>query len=450
MPKSREQHIQVEAYEWKNTSCDKADLMAAAFCGAFAGMIDVVFVGVPGNSILGKETDKIADKLVKKFAHLNGWSPRLGKEDNISSAIGFLERKFKVNYDQRNGADVDWKFRLSPSNHHFKSLSHSPDILGLFFSILDQFMNTSSFFANGKLVRIDTSSQEFRLKGSDFKSKLYAGFCNWIGHIISDMAGSSGGRGQGGRGMGVPIPFMNMFQLCDFGSFYIGDDKTNLANVMVRVYEEGYDLRHGGAMAVPVVLEELMIRTIWVIRRRFLKKYPWEACTPSMKNADLRIMLIVGNSTLCLLDGTDAVVNSVVKGGNIVSFISRLNLVAWTRLLWLVLAEVQRRVGPVIAEEVKRLENRILYYETAAEKAAIAEFENRLRSLTWSYDKAYREFVYEIESKNELFYEDLNRLCQSKDAAEKCENSWELASGAGVDQSKIFRNERDLDKHMRG
>ena len=62
--------------------------------------------------------------------------------------------------------------------------------------------------------------------------------------------------------MGVPIPFMNMFQLCDFGSFYIGDDKTNLANVMVRVYEEGYDLRHGGAMAVPVVLEELMIRII--------------------------------------------------------------------------------------------------------------------------------------------------------------------------------------------
>ena len=83
---------------------------------------------------------------------------------NISSAIGFLERKFKVNYDQRNGADVDWKFRLSPSNHHFKSLSHSPDILGLFFSILDQFMNTSSFFANGKLVRIDTSSQELYIK----------------------------------------------------------------------------------------------------------------------------------------------------------------------------------------------------------------------------------------------------------------------------------------------
>ena len=249
--------------------------------------------------------------------------------------------------------------------------------------------------------------------------------------------------------MGVPIPFMNMFQLCDFGSFYIGDDKTNLANVMVRVYEEGYDLRHGGAMAVPVVLEELMIRIIWVIRRRFFKKYPWDACMLSMKNADLRIMLIVGNSILCLLDGTDAAVNSVVKGGNIVSFISRLNLVAWTRLLWLVLAEVQRRVGPVIAEEVKRLENRILYYETAAEKAAIAEFESRLRSLTWSYDKAYREFVYEIESKNKLFYEDLNRLCQSKDAAEKCKNSGEVAIDGGVDQSKILYNEKDLDGYMR-
>lgn len=210
--------FQVTEYEWQNSKCDKTDILVSVFCGTIAGMIDVVFVNSSERSLLGKNMDLAADELVKKFATLNGWTPKLGKENNVSSAIGFLEGKFKVNYDQRNGADVDWKFKLSTKNHHFKSLAHSPDLLGLFFSILDQFMNTASFFSGGKIIRVDTTTQELRIQGKTFEAKLYAGFCNWIGHIMSDMSGSSGGRGiiSGGRGMGVPIPLTNLFQLCEF------------------------------------------------------------------------------------------------------------------------------------------------------------------------------------------------------------------------------------------
>ena len=54
------------------------------------------------------------------------------------------------------------------------------------------------------------------------------------------------------------------------------------------------------------------------------------------------MMLLIGQGTLCVMDVADAAIRS---GGNCLAFFSRLNLVAWTRLLTLVLNEVLRRVG---------------------------------------------------------------------------------------------------------
>ena len=83
-----------------------------------------------------------------------------------------------------------------------KSLGHSPDIIGLFFSILNQFTSTSTFLSNGQLITIETNTYE--LQGHNFISKLFCGVTNWFGHIMSDIAGSSGAAG---RGSGVVIPF---------------------------------------------------------------------------------------------------------------------------------------------------------------------------------------------------------------------------------------------------
>ena len=72
---------------------------------------------------------------------------------------------------------------------------------------------------------------------------------------MSDAAGSSGGRGNSGRGSGVPIPFFEVFLLFDFGSFQVGKDRQTFAEVMTRVFQDGYDLRFGAAMAIPVSIK---------------------------------------------------------------------------------------------------------------------------------------------------------------------------------------------------
>ena len=317
--------------------CDKYDYLIAVGCGALAGMIDIFLVGSPTDSKLQIWTDAQVDKTVMTFAKTCGWSPREGEKNCVASAIGFLEKKYPVNYDQRHSGDVGDLFTMSAKNHHMKSLAHSPDIIGLFFSILNQFTSTSSFLHNGQLITIQTETYE--LQGHDFVSNLFCGVANWFGHIMSDVAGSSGASG---RGSGVVIPFYELFQLCDFGSFQVGDHRNTLATVATKVFQEGYDARFGLTMAIPVVICDLSIKLIWAIKHYFYHKRPLVDCIPSKKHDDLRMMLIVGNGTLCLMDGADAAIRS---GGNWVNFFLRLNIIAWYRLVALVFREVCIRVG---------------------------------------------------------------------------------------------------------
>lgn len=324
----------------RQDKCDGYDYLAAVACGSIGGVVDIFLVGTPGDSALGTWSDVQADNVVKTFAKLTGWSPRAGKEDSIASAIGFLEKRFPVNYDQSTGVAVGGAFTMQMKNHHMLSLAHSPSVLGLFFSILNQFTSTSTFIANGQIVTVNTET--FELQGGNFPAKLFCGVVNWFGHIMSDMAGSSGSRGNAGRGTGVVIPFYELFQFCKFGSFQIGKDRQDLATLAIRAFQEGYDLRFGVAMAVPVLITDLSIRLIWSLRRHFQYELPLKECIPTQSHEDLRVLLLVGTGTLCVMDGMDAAVRAQ---GNALFFFMRLNLIAWGRLVCMVLKEVCIRVG---------------------------------------------------------------------------------------------------------
>lgn len=314
--------------------CDKYDYFMAAFFGIAAGVMDICFVGAPGKSVFGKMTEQATDSVVMKFAKLCGWSPRTGKEQSIASAIGFLEKRFPVNYDRAYANFKEHGFDMSTRNHHLKSLGHSPDAIGLFFSILDQFLETQTFISDGKIIVLRADGTT--LQGKTPAAKIACGICNWFGHVMSDVAGSSGSRGQDGRGSGLPLPFYNMFLLCDSGEFRVGKDRQDLAVVMTRAFQEGYDLRHGAAMAVPVVMMEIFVRTAWALKRHYYHGLPWRQCIPTISaNPSLHKMLLVSYGAFCVMDGADAFVRSG-NGANAVAFILHINLVAWGRFLSLV------------------------------------------------------------------------------------------------------------------
>jgi hypothetical protein len=333
-----------EDYTLKKAQCDKYDYIIAAASGVVCGLIDAFFVGMPGQSKLGNWTDKMADNLVEKFT---GFVFKADKKagnvlqnkapEGIAGCIGYLERRFKVNYDARYASDLGLtpeQIGMAPINHHLKSLGHAPDLIGLFFSLLDQFTNTTSIISDGQIIRIENQNGNFRLQGGNFIAKLFCGFCNWIGHIMSDLAGSSGTRGHldGRRGSGVATPFFELFQLCDFGSFNVNGDNKTVAELSTKMFQEGYDARHGAAMAIPVFLNEVIIRLSFTIKRKFYHKKTWKESMPFGNQPELRRMLVVGHGCLCLVDGIDAAIRSAKSGpAFIVDFALHLNIVAWSK-----------------------------------------------------------------------------------------------------------------------
>ncbi len=365
MTKSQQIELQKrikDEFSLKNAQCDKFDYMIAGTCGVISGLVDILFVGAPGDSKLGDIADEHANKITEKFASFLGWDKEKALEkgsNTTASAIGFLEKKFRVNYDQATThATNEVVENLSLKNHHLKSLAHSPDIIGLVVSIINQFTNTSSFISNGKIITIET--EEFELQGHNFIAKIFCGMANWFGHIMSDWTGSSGTVGQGGRGTGVPIPFYNLFQMINIGEF--GQHKQTFATITTKVFEEGYDARHAMAMAVPVLVNELLIRFMYTMKARFYHKKDWKECIPNADIPELRRMLLVGHGTLCLMDGADAAIRS---GGEIVQFLLRTNLLAWVRFGQLGLKELNawynsghidaEKVDKYLDEELKKL-----------------------------------------------------------------------------------------------
>ena len=192
----------IKTLEKITSNCDKMDYILAICSGSICGMLDIFLVRKPGESKFEEITDKWFEDRTKDFAKICGWN---SDNNSIKSAIKYLEKKFKIPYDQRGAGDAaSWVFDLTPQNHHFKSLAHNPTLLGLYFSILNQFTNTSNFVTNGELISLEKADEKFELRGKDIPSKFFCAFVNWFGHLISDLSGSSSSMG---RGMGIPSPF---------------------------------------------------------------------------------------------------------------------------------------------------------------------------------------------------------------------------------------------------
>lgn len=374
-------------YLLEKANCDKYDYMIAAFCGAVCGIIDSFFVKMPSsikedNSALGKWTDKQADNFIE---HLSKglWNKDSKKRDEIinmfkehkitreqrdnllkeagipynqniekapislQQCIQYLEKKFGVNYDASSAAylESDGKLKgMRPLNHHIMSLGHLPSIIGMIFSILDQFTGKASFIDNGKLIRLvpienKNSIDKFELRGNNFATKLICGFSNWLGHLCSDLVGSNTTRKEGstGRGTGLPLPLTEILQLCSFKVPDGNGDKMTISDLTIKVFENGYDVRFAAATAIPVVLNEFLIRLFWSLKSRFYHKRTWKESIPFGKHPELRRMLLVGHGVLCTIDLADAAIRSV----DMITFIMHLNVAAWTRITISGLQEVR-------------------------------------------------------------------------------------------------------------
>ena len=431
----------VESIKELKPQCDKLDYILAASSGALCGVIDIFLVRKPDESPLGDITDKWFANRTIGFAKLCGYK---GDKNSLSSAINFLEEKFKIPYDQSVGGGIFRELiNLTPSNHHFKSLGHNPTLLGLFFSILNQFTNTSDFVSNGELISLNNSDGKFELQGKNIPSKLFCGIANWIGHLISDVSGSSGSKG---RGMGIPSPIWawsnDVIVIKAKLNIPVTEFDKSVNELALKLFKKGYDVRFQTTQAIPVFINEMIVRLLYSIRRLigYYISVPkndrswgllWKSCEP-FSNATVKRMLTVAHGTFCIIDIGDATIRGFEKGigsFNVFEFVLRLNVVGVGRFAISLYGETKRAISYDHARESS---------DFAAKEITIVEnYIEGLKILSAKYDDA-RLLTFIADFKKSDAY------------IKAFERSVQLAELRNVPANRILKDKADIDRYFGG
>lgn len=428
----------IRSIEALKPACDKLDYALAASSGAICGLIDIFLVGKPGESPIGDISDGWFRARITDFAKINGW-----QDGSAKTPIRFLEEKYKIPYDQTGRGIAADIYGLTPSNHHFKSLGHNPSLLGLFFSILDQFQDRSHFVTEGQLVALEEADGSFELRGNSVPAKLFCGFANWFGHLISDMSGSSQSKG---RGMGIPSPLWTWTNDVIVIGQSLGIPASSFSKraneLALEIYKQGYDARFQAAQAIPVVVNELIVRLLYSARRmiRYLagtrgqaRPLPetWSSCEP-FTNPTVKRMLTIAHGTFCALDIGDATARSFAAGGgmfNAPEFFVRLNIVGVGRFAVSLYGEGQRAMALHSAKEQARFALR--------EKAIVEDYLDGLNQLAKLYDDEH--LVRFVDS-----------LKDSDAYIRAFEDSVRLAKLRNVPKEKRLADKTDIDKYFEG
>lgn len=309
---------------------DRTDNLVAVGSGLLAGLVDAFWVGEFEFERGKAWSNHTINDFVMKTAKAQGYEG----DNRLKGAIKFLEDKFPV------PSDSTWKGKkvgISPNSHHLDDLAHHPTPVGLFFSILTQFTK-KGYFQNGEgtFLPISIDEKSLELIGSDVSSKIFCGTVNWFFHLVSDMSGSNK---TAGVGMGIPGPIVSLLKEL---SSIPGLDRTGLPKELKEVFvKERFDLRSEmavlhelGRQAVPVMINEVLVRTFFFIRRliaelevkRSFEDIDWKKTLPC-NNRTMARMLTIATGTFTAVDLADAAIRAGMKsGGNLASFGAQLLL----------------------------------------------------------------------------------------------------------------------------
>lgn len=319
---------------------DALDYMVAVGSGVLSGIIDIVCVGDFSLEKANQWGNDKVNSFVTKIAKMQGYDG-----DDLAGAVRYMEKKAPLAADA-----VTDKFG-GGLQHHLRDFSHHPTPVGLFFALLTQF--TGVVYGTdraGVFQAVPLSQAGLILVGKNFPEKITFGVINWMLHIVSDMAGSSSSILEGKTGTGLPGPIVSLLkELSALPIFHnLNEDGNREISVWISKLFNGtllkndgeepikFDLRTEigvaaqlGKQAIPVILNECMVRGFYFVRRLQaelkrqeirqigdLKNIDWKSTLP-FKNRTIIRMLTIATGTMTAIDMADAAIEAAIQSGGI-------------------------------------------------------------------------------------------------------------------------------------
>lgn len=252
------------------------DYGVAAGSGLLCGLLDGLYLnGISLSDAKSWGSEEVEKRIIAAAKKRNEGV------DGLADAVHELE-KVKNPADLKNSS-------FGGGQHHFFDFSHHNSPVGLFCSILTQF--------TGKVYGIDPETGAFKtetipgfesgLEGNTF-GRILRAITQWHLHLLSDMAGTSDTVLKGNYGSGIPGPILSL--LSEISSWKGFRDKDGVNQFEQRLFDLysgkilkdengesyafdfrmelglGHELKQ---MALPVVLNECLIRFYWFIRKLF-------------------------------------------------------------------------------------------------------------------------------------------------------------------------------------
>ena len=450
---------------------DGVDYAIAVTCGIITGIFDAVIVGEwdfkNAKAVSNKEiNERVMDFAKKDPEYANFLEKRRTKSkdpNRLDNAIEFLEKKYKLPGDDaypRNSG-------ITPKTHHLDDFCHHPTLMGLVCCILVQFTGIAKYrSSSGDVISVLIEVNEYgNLVSQETWGKFFAGVINWFfnvaktianrkGHLISDMAGSSGSAGKGHEGAGIPGSFLSMAK--ELASLPCFKD-TNFAENLRKAYQNGIgsgkkqldlgpfnslfqgasskvDMRTEMAVkhelkrqAVPVIINELSVRGLYYVRRFLrqmrqtspLDELDWKEVMP-FRNRTIVRMMTIASGTFTAIDMADAAVRSAIKSGGLntpaflANMILRVNFVGVGRFAVAVATDVGMGLKRnYLRRERMQLYSELIFYTDAKVFYKQADMWISAESAGEAIEKAYGMMetttAFLVESMREMG-DDLNKI----------------------------------------
>lgn len=221
---------------------DKVDVAIGALAGIVGAAVDILMVGIPEKTPEGLKagplSNYIRDYFDKKFP-----------EEEMQKLANSKESKvpFDAQDDRHTTICVEG---LSAYYHRLLQLGHDP-VLGFVFGVAD--------ILTGRMTTIDKTgkvvSQVMENYADRKETEIFRALAKQIAHFKSDVTTS----------MGLPAPFMSMFNLLQFGN--IGEYDQTIAEIVQGMYFEGYDFIHFCSMSIPTMFVEVIVRMGYAFKR---------------------------------------------------------------------------------------------------------------------------------------------------------------------------------------